>query len=91
MSRGWIGRRIARKEDHRFLTGRGRFTDDLAEPGTARAVMVRSPHPHARILEVDASAARAMDGVLAVITGRDDRRERSVPSRPWLEPRRSRD
>ena len=71
MSRGWIGRRIARKEDHRFLTGRGRFTDDLAEPGTARAVMVRSPHPHARILGVDASAARAMDGVLAVITGRD--------------------
>ena len=71
MSRGWIGRRIARKEDYRFLTGRGRFTDDLAEPGTARALIVRSPHPHARILEVDASAARAMDGVLAVITGRD--------------------
>ena len=71
MSRGWIGRRIARKEDHRFLTGRGRFTDDLAEPGTARAVMVRSPHPHARILGVDASAARGMDGVLAVITGRE--------------------
>ena len=71
MSRGWIGRRIARKEDHRFLTGRGRFTDDLVEPGTARAAMVRSPHPHARILEVDASAAQAMDGVLAVITGRD--------------------
>ena len=71
MSRGWIGRRIARKEDHRFLTGRGRFTDDLVEPGTARAAMVRSPHPHARILEVDVSAAQAMDGVLAVITGRD--------------------
>ena len=71
MSSGWIGRRVARKEDYRFLTGRGRFTDDLAEPGTARALIVRSPHPHARILEVDASAARSMDGVLAVITGRD--------------------
>ena len=71
MSSGWIGRRVARKEDHRFLTGQGRFTDDLAEPGTARAVMVRSPHPHARILEVDASTARPMDGVLAVLTGRD--------------------
>ena len=71
MSRGWIGRRIARKEDHRFLTGQGRFTDDLVEPGTARVAMVRSPHPHARILGVDASAARGMDGVLAVITGRD--------------------
>ena len=71
MSSGWIGRRVARKEDHRFLTGRGRFTDDLAEPGAVRAVMVRSPHPHARILDVDASAARTMDGVLAVLTGSD--------------------
>ena len=71
MSSGWIGRRIARKEDHRLLTGRGRFTDDIVEPGTARAVMVRSPHPHARILDVDASAARAMDGVLCVLIGRD--------------------
>ena len=71
MSSGWIGRRVRRKEDHRLLTGRGRFTDDLVEPGTARAVMVRSPHPHARILEVDAAAAQAMDGVLAVLTGRD--------------------
>ena len=71
MSSGWIGRRVARKEDHRFLTGRGRFTDDLSEPGAVRAVMVRSPHPHARILDVDASAARAMDGVLAVLTGSD--------------------
>jgi len=71
MGGGWIGRRVARKEDHRLLTGRGRYTDDLVEPGTARAVMVRSPHPHARILGVDATAARAMDGVLCVLTGRD--------------------
>ena len=52
MSSGWIGRRVVRKEDHRFLTGQGRYTDDLAAPGAARAVMVRSPHPHARILDV---------------------------------------
>ena len=71
MSSRWIGRRIARKEDRRFLTGRGRFTDDLVDPGAARAVMVRSPHPHARILDVDTSAVRAMQGVLAVLTGRD--------------------
>ena len=51
MSSGWIGRRVARKEDMRFLTGRGCFTDDLAEPGAARALVVRSPHPHARILD----------------------------------------
>ena len=71
MGRAWIGRRVARKEDLRFLTGRGRFTDDLAEPGTARALMVRSPHPHARILDVDTSQALAMAGVLAVLTGQD--------------------
>ena len=71
MGGGWIGRRVARKEDHRLLTGRGRYTDDLVEPGTARAVMVRSPHPHARIPGIDATAARAMDGVLCVLTGRD--------------------
>ena len=71
MSKGWIGRSIGRKEDRRFLTGRGRFTDDLVDPGTARAAVVRSPHPHARILDVDASAALAMSGVLAVLTGRD--------------------
>ena len=70
-SGGWIGRRVARKEDHRFLTGRGRFTDDLADPGAAWALMVRSPHPHARILDVDVSEAGAMNGVLAVLTGRD--------------------
>ena len=71
MGSGWIGRRIARKEDHRLLTGRGRFTDDLVEPGTARAVMVRSPHPHARILGVHIATARAMDGVLCVLTAPD--------------------
>ena len=71
MSSGWIGRRVERKEDVRFLTGRGCFTDDLAEPGAARALMVRSPHPHARILDVDSSQALSMDGVLAVLTGRD--------------------
>jgi len=71
MSRGWIGHRVARKEDPRLLTGRGRFTDDLVEPGTARAAVVRSPHPHARILDVDVSAARKMDGVLVVLTGRE--------------------
>ena len=71
VSSGWIGRRVARKEDVRFLTGRGCFTDDLAEPGAARALMVRSPHPHARILDVDSSQALSTDGVLAVLTGRD--------------------
>ena len=71
MSKEWIGRRVPRKEDQRFLTGRGRFTDDLAGPDAAWAMVVRSPHPHARILGVDAAEALAMEGVLAVFTGRD--------------------
>ncbi len=71
MSGGWIGRSVLRKEDKRLLTGCGRFTDDLVPPGAARAAVVRSPHAHARILDADTSAARAMAGVLDVLTGRD--------------------
>ena len=53
------------------MTGRGRFTDDFSLPGQAYAAMVRSPHPHARIVSVDSSAALALPGVLAVFTGAD--------------------
>jgi carbon-monoxide dehydrogenase large subunit len=66
-----IGRPLRRKEDARLLRGRGRFTDDLSLPGQARAVMVRSPHPHARIVAIDADAARRLPGVLGVFTGAD--------------------
>ena len=66
-----IGRSVPRKEDFRLLTGRGRFGDDFNMPGQAWMVMVRSPHPHARILRIDAKQARAMPGVLAVFTGAD--------------------
>ncbi|HZT90387.1 MAG TPA: xanthine dehydrogenase family protein molybdopterin-binding subunit [Stellaceae bacterium] len=66
-----IGRPVRRKEDFRLLTGRGRFVDDTALPGMAHAVLVRSPHAHARIASIDAAAARAAPGVLAVLTGAD--------------------
>ncbi|MBS0124328.1 xanthine dehydrogenase family protein molybdopterin-binding subunit [Aestuariicoccus sp. KMU-90] len=66
-----IGKPVARKEDKRLLTGKGRFTDDFNLPGQTYAAMVRSPHPHARILGIDASAALAAPGVLAVLTGVD--------------------
>ncbi len=66
-----IGRSVLRKEDFRLLTGKGRFADDFNMPGQAWMVMVRSPHPHARIVSIDAAAARAMPGVLAVFTGAD--------------------
>jgi aerobic carbon-monoxide dehydrogenase large subunit len=66
-----IGRPLRRKEDVRLLAGLGRFSDDEAAPGMAHAVMVRSPHPHARILSIDTARAAAMPGVLAVLTGAD--------------------
>src|SRR5205823_3116351 len=58
-------------EDKRLLTGAGRFSDDFNLEGQAYAVMVRSPHPHARIRQVDTAPARAMPGVLGLWTGAD--------------------
>ncbi|HSR55786.1 MAG TPA: xanthine dehydrogenase family protein molybdopterin-binding subunit, partial [Alphaproteobacteria bacterium] len=66
-----IGQPIRRKEDHRMLTGAGRFSDDFSAPGQTYAAMVRSPYPHARIKGIDSSEALAMDGVLLVLTGAD--------------------
>ncbi|MGH6681920.1 MAG: xanthine dehydrogenase family protein molybdopterin-binding subunit, partial [Bradyrhizobium sp.] len=66
-----IGQPVRRKEDLRLLTGKGRFTDDLAPPGLAHAVIVRSPHAHARIVGMDKRAALAAPGVLAVLAGAD--------------------
>jgi carbon-monoxide dehydrogenase large subunit len=63
---GAIGQPLRRKEDHRLLTGKGRFTDDFSLAGQAYAVMVRSPYPHARILQVDGARAKRMPGVLGV-------------------------
>ena len=63
-----IGQAVARKEDHRFLTGQGRFGDDLTLPNQCHAVVVRSPHPHARINFIDDSAALRLPGVLLVLT-----------------------
>ncbi len=66
-----IGARVVRKEDKRFITGRGRYTDDFVVPRMAHAFFVRSPHPHARVVSIDATAARDMPGVIDVLTGRD--------------------
>jgi len=67
----WIGKAMPRLEDARLLTGRGRFTDDIALPRQAACAFVRSPHAHARILTMDTIDARAVPGVLAVLTGTD--------------------
>ena len=66
-----IGQPVRRREDLRLLTGKGRYGDDVNLPGQAYAVMVRSPHAHALIRSIDATAARAMPGVLAVLTAED--------------------
>jgi carbon-monoxide dehydrogenase large subunit len=64
-----IGQPLRRKEDARLVTGRGRYSDDVNLPGQAYAAILRSPHAHAHIRAIDTSAARAMPGVLAVLTG----------------------
>jgi carbon-monoxide dehydrogenase large subunit len=66
-----MGRSVERPQDGRLLAGGGRFTDDARIEGAAHAVFVRSPHAHADIAAIDTAAARAVPGVLAVITGAD--------------------
>jgi len=67
----YTGASIRRSEDPRILTGRGRYVDDLKLPGMLHAAFVRSPLAHARVLAVDVSAAQALPGVAAVLTGAD--------------------
>jgi carbon-monoxide dehydrogenase large subunit len=66
-----IGQTVRRKEDARLVTGRGNYSDDVNLPGQAYGAAVRSPHAHAMIRAIDVTAARAMPGVLAVLTGQD--------------------
>src|SRR5262245_6453461 len=66
-----LGRARLRVEDRRFVTGQGRYVEDVALPGTLEMAVVRSPHPHARIVRIDATAALAVPGVHAVLTGAD--------------------
>jgi aerobic carbon-monoxide dehydrogenase large subunit len=69
MSATGIGAAVRRKEDHRFITGKGHYTDDINRPGQTYAFFVRSPHAHATIKSIDSKAAAAMPGVVAVLTG----------------------
>jgi aerobic carbon-monoxide dehydrogenase large subunit len=66
-----LGARLARKEDYRFLTGTGQYTDDVALPNQSYAVFVRSPHAHAKIKSIKIDKAKSSAGVLAVYTGED--------------------
>ena len=68
---GLIGQSVKRKEDVRFLTGAGQYTDDITLPRQTYAVFVRSPHAHAKVRKVDTSRAKAAPGVVGVFTGAD--------------------
>ncbi len=80
--RSGIGDKPKRREDLRFLTGRGAYLDDLAFDGLTHAVVLRSPHAHARIDGLDTSAARAAAGVLAVLAAEDARADALQPLLP---------
>ncbi len=68
---GVIGTPVRRREDYRFLTGQGTYTDDINRPGQLYAYILRSPHANARIAGIDTAAAAAAPGVAAVFTGKD--------------------
>jgi carbon-monoxide dehydrogenase large subunit len=71
MTRVGIGQSVRRVEDRKFLTGHGRYIDDISRPRQAHATFLRSPYAHARIRAIDVTAAEAAPGVLAVLTGAD--------------------
>ena len=66
-----IGAAVQRKEDRRFITGQGRYTDDFVEKDMTHGVFLRSPHAHAKITRLDTAAAKAMPGVVGVVVGQD--------------------
>jgi len=65
----FMGRQVRRREDPRLITGSATYVDDIVLPSMAHMAILRSPHPHARILSIDTSAALELPGVLAVVTG----------------------
>ena len=80
-----IGNSPKRREDLRFVTGRGAYLDDLRFDGLARAVVLRSPHAHASVRSIDVAAAAQAPGVLAVLTAADAEADGLKPLRPYVE------
>ena len=74
-----FGKSIKRREDPRFITGRGNYVDDLKLPGMTYAAFVRSPHANARIKGIDVKTAKSHPGVVAVFTGKDMTGVNSLP------------
>ena len=80
---GFIGQRVTRREDARFLTGRGQYTDDISLPGQTYGYFLRSPYAHARILAIGSAAAAEASGVHAIYTGEHFRAVGGLPC-GWL-------
>jgi carbon-monoxide dehydrogenase large subunit len=85
VTRDVIGDRPKRREDLRFITGRGRYLDDLAFEGLTHAAVLRSPHAHARLERIDSRAAQAMPGVIAALTAPDAQADGLHALRPSVE------
>ena len=85
-----IGQPLKRYEDQRLLTGKGRYTDDITLPGMVVGAVLRAPVAHARLVKVDADAARRMPGVLLVLTGDEVEADR-LGDVPCVHPLNSRD
>ena len=66
----YVGKHVNRVEDPALVSGTVQFIDNLSLPGMLHCAILRSPHPHARVVKVDASAAEALEGVVAVLTPR---------------------
>ncbi len=85
MLRSGIGEAPKRREDLRFVTGSGRYLDDLVFERTSHAIVLRSPHAHARIERIDTAAARGMPGILAVLTAGEAHADGLRPLFPYVE------
>src|ERR1700679_4006295 len=80
-----IGDAPKRREDARFVVGQGAYLDDLVFEALAHAVVLRSPHAHARITGIDVATARTMPGVMAVLSADDAEADGLQPMRPTVE------
>jgi carbon-monoxide dehydrogenase large subunit len=84
LSAGLIGAPVRRVEDAHLINGAGCFTEDINIPGMLHLALARSPYPHAKVISIDTSAARAMAGVIAVITGNDLGDHLNIPAAPMV-------
>jgi aerobic carbon-monoxide dehydrogenase large subunit len=83
---GVLGEKVKRREDPRLITGRGSYTDDIQLPGMLYAAILRSPHAHAKIVNIDVKEALGQEGVVAIYTGKDIEGKLGTIPTAWLPP-----